>query len=316
MNHFGSQIRRSAVLLVFALAILAAGLIGQTPTQAQTTAPTRTPTRDPRAIARLLLKGISTKSPDGAGSGITAQVQLPSDGAFWQGKVFEFQKLDGPDVSVEFTVLKIEPNGGRIEVYRHTEQNIPWCPFGNGGNNVCNPLPQVNGTFRWPDSDNLPGSGKPVQPGNYVMEVIATGKDGGSSWRKREGEDNAIYFTIELQDETPLPPLTGRAEIRQPANGQVWRGVVTIRGTAFSNNFAYYKFELLDSRCDNGVCFLREFRQPVRNTNAILWRWNTRQPLPNGTVLPNGNWVMRLVVVDIFARSLPNTPLITFTLQN
>lgn len=148
------------------------------------------------------------------------------------------------------------------------------------------------------------------------MEVIATGDrdQGGGSWRKRVAEDNAIFFSVDIQDQVPLPRLTGRSAITRPASGLVWRGIVEIRGTAFSNNFAYYKFELLDPRCDKGVCFLREFRRAVNN--GVLWRWDTRQPLPNGTVLPNGQWVMQLVVVDRFNRPLPNSPVIAFSLQN
>jgi hypothetical protein len=276
---------------------------------------TPTPTRRPGSVARLLLRGLSTKSPDGAGSGIKAQVLLPPEGP-WQGQAFEFQKLEGPSLSVEFAIFKIDPaTGARTEVYRHVERNAPWCPLGDA-NGVCNPLPQVNREYRWPDSDDAVGSGKPVEPGQYVMEVIATGdRDaGGGSWRKRVDEDNAIYFSIDVTYELPLPRLTGRAAITRPANGSVFSGIVEIRGTATSNNFAYYKFELLDPRCEKGVCFLREFRRPV--VNGLLWRWDTRQPLPNGVVLPNGPWTMQLVVVDRWERALPNPPTVAYVLSN
>lgn len=283
--------------------------------QAGAGTPTATPTRRPGSVARLLLRGANSKSPDGAGSDITANVVLPPDG-LWQGQAFEFQLIEGASPSVEFAVFKRDPaSDARVEVYRHVERNPPWCLFGDA-DGKCNSMPLVGGQFRWPDSDDAPGSGRPVESGDYVMEVIATGNLdlGGGSWRKREAEDNAIYFAIDQTFDVPLPRQVGRAALLAPPSGSAVSGVVVVRGTATSNNFAYYKFELLDPRCANGVCFLREFRRPV--ANGVLWRWDTRAPLPNGVVLPNGTWTMQLVVVDRWERPLPDKPAVTFTLQN
>jgi hypothetical protein len=317
---------RLAVAALVGCAVIASSLMAPEPRSAQGAAwfqptpargltPTPTPTRRAGAVARLLLRGVNTRSPDGAGSGIKAEVILPVDGP-WQGPAFEFRRLEGPSLSVEFVIFKIDPaTGERVEVYRHVERNPPWCPLSDM-NGQCNAMPFVNNQFRWPDSDDAPGSGVPVVSGQYVMEVIATGDrdQGGGSWRKRVAEDNAIYFSLEQTFEVPLPRLTGRAAIVAPRSGTTFGSVVDIRGTATSNNFAYYKFELLDSRCANGVCFLMDFRRPV--VNGLLWRWDTLAPLPNGVVLPNGTWTMQLVVVDKWERALPNPPAITFTLQN
>jgi hypothetical protein len=290
------------------------------PAQAQvnvTLTPSVTPTRSARAYLVMRLRGVNTRSPDGAGSGIKAAVLLPAEGV-WAGRGFEFQRIEGSAIAtVEFSIYRRDPNvpGGRVEVYRHVERNPPWCPFGDA-NGVCNPLPVVNGRPTWPDSDDAYGSGKPIQPGDYVMEVIATGDPnaGGGSWRKRESEDNAIYFSIDATWEEPLPALSGRAAITWPRDDTTFKGVVVIRGTATANNFGYYKFELLDPRCEGGVCFLQRFNRRV--VNGVLWRWDTRRPLPNGVVLPNGTWTMQLVVVDRWERPLPNKPVLRFTVQN
>ncbi|MCL6509397.1 MAG: hypothetical protein K6U78_01775 [Anaerolineae bacterium] len=316
--------RRPSSLSVLATAavgvtIMLAALVQPARPQAQaqtnvTPTPSVTPTRSARAYLVMRLRGVNTRSPDGAGSDIKATVLLPAEGV-WAGRGFEFQRIEGsPIATVEFTIYRRDPNspGGRVEVYRHVERNPPWCPFGDA-NGVCNPIPVVNGQPTWPDSDDAFGSGRPVQPGDYVMEVIATGVVSGS-WRKREAEDNAIYFSIDTTWEEPLPPLSGRAAIAAPRNGITVKGVVVIRGTATANNFSYYKFELLDPRCEGGVCFLQRFDRRV--VNGVLWRWDTRQPLPNGVVLPNGTWTMQLVVVDRWERPLPNKPTLRFTVSN
>ncbi len=302
------------------LATMLTPLISPADLRAQTNVtptPSVTPTRSARAVLVMRLRGVNTRSPDGAGSGIKATVLLPAEGV-WAGRGFEFQRLEGSSIAtVEFSIYRRDASapGGRVEVYRHVERNPPWCPFGDA-NGVCNPIRVINGQPTWPDSDDAFGSGKPIQPGDYVMEVIATGDPdtGGGSWRKREAEDNAIYFSIDATWEEPLPPLTGRAAITAPRSGVVVKGTLTLRGTATANNFGYYKFELLDPRCEKGVCFLQRFDRRV--VNGVLWRWDTRQPLPNGVVLPNGTWTMQLVVVDRWGRELSTKPTLQFVVQN
>ncbi len=320
----GRQSLSLSVLAVVAIAlsatlaplILPAGPTAQAQVNVALTPPV-TPTRSARAYLVMRLRGVNTRSPDGAGSNIKATVQLPAEGV-WAGRGFEFQHIEGsPIATVEFSIYRRDPNapGSRTEVYRHVERHAPWCPFGDT-NGVCNSIPVVNGQPTWPDSDDAYGSGKPVQSGDYVMEVIATGdlNASGGSWRKREAEDNAIYFSVDATWEEPLPALSGRAAITWPHNDATFKGVVVIRGTATASNFGYYKFELLDPRCEGGVCFLRRFERRV--VNGVLWRWDTRQPLPNGVVLPNGTWTMQLVVVDRWERPLLNKPVLRFTVQN
>lgn len=310
-----------ALMITALLAATTIGLLsGPSASQAQLTpnaTPSATPTRSARAVLVMRLRGVNTRSPDGAGSGIKAGVQLPGEDALWAGRAFEFQPTEGKVATVEFAIFRRDPAApsDRVEVYRHVERNPPWCPFGDA-NGVCNPLPVIGGQPTWPDSDDAYGSGKPVQPGDYVMEIIATGDPnaGGGSWRKRESEDNAIYFTLSATWEEPLPPLRGRAIITRPANGVTVKGAMEIRGTATADNFAYYKFELLDPRCANGVCFLNFFQRHV--VNGVLWRWDTRKPLPSGVVLPNGTWTLQLVVVDRWGRPLPNKPTLQFSVQH
>jgi hypothetical protein len=291
--------------MVSALALLLA-----TPTKALPLAQaTRTPTPTLRPIPRLLLKGVSQKSPTIDGQlGGTIEANLPTDGSatpLFNG-LFRFDIPGAADgTRVVFQVFDANDN----LIYKHTENNKPYCPF-QDTNGQCNPMPVRDGAFFWPDSDGI--AGRPVAPGRYKFRAEAF-----------DNTDNTICFTngdfefdIELAFETPvqLPPLTGRARITAPANGSVFRGVVNVRGAATSNNFAMYKFELIDPRCAGGVCFMIDAKRPV--ANGVLWRWDTRQPLPNGVVLQNGAYVMQLVVADKWGRTLPDSPQIQFTIQN
>jgi hypothetical protein len=278
------------------------------PTQAsQLAQATVTPTLRP--LPKLLLKGVRQKSPtiDGQIAG-TIESNLPLDGSakpLFNG-LFRFDIPGAADSTrVVFRVFDANDN----LVYKHTEKNKPYCPF-QDNNGQCNPIPIRDGVFFWPDSDGI--AGRPVAPGRYKFRAEAL-----------DNTDNTICFTsgdfefdIELAFDAPaaLPPLTGRARITAPASGSVFKGIVNIRGAATANNFDRYKFELLDARCDKGVCFLIDAKRPI--ANGVLWRWDTRQPLPNGAVLPNGKYVIQLVVVDKYGRALPNPPQMQFTIQN
>jgi hypothetical protein len=82
---------------------------------------------------------------------------------------------------------------------------------------------------------------------------------------------------------------------------------VNIAGSADVRNFWYYKFEFVDSRCANGVCFVADGKRAVRN--GTLLQWDTRS-------VPNGTYVLRLVVVDTSGRVLSTMPRITITIRN
>jgi hypothetical protein len=281
-----------------------------------TPTPSVTPTRRPGSRARLLLKGLSKTSPDGVGD-LKAQVRLQGDGE-WNSTTFEWvpseearqlaASREGGQLRAQFAVFQDTPNG-RIEVYRHTERTTPFCMFRETGNR-CNPFPFVNGEYRWPDSDGAPGSSTPLTPGQFAIEINGFAYIAGDDQDTFGNWFSAPEFTLEFGEaDAPaeLPRQTGRASIVSPRNNSVLRGIVNIRGTATSNNFAFYKFEFEDARCDKGVCFVADGKRPV--TNGALLRWDTR-------TVPNGTYLLRLVVVDRFGRELGQVPRIRITIQN
>lgn len=285
------------------------------PASAQSATATVTPTPTPRpgARLRLALKGVNRNSPDGVGT-ITAQFRSQDDGE-WGGATFEWlpsletvklaREKQGGRLRAEFVFFEETPNG-LVEVYRHVERNAPFCAFGDR-NGRCNPMPIVNGIYRWPDSDGKPGSGSPVKPGKYTLEINGFAYVDGDEGNFFGNWNSAPQFTIEFEELTELPALAGRAAITSPRSGATLRGVVNLRGTATANNFGFYKFELVDPRCESGVCFVADGKRPV--SNGLLLRWDTR-------TIPNGNYVLQLVVVDKFGRTLPNPPRIRIRVQN
>lgn len=312
--------RAAAAALALTAAIAAAAIApaagaGQ-PAQAQSPTVTPTPTRRAGGAARLLLKGVNKNSPDGVGT-IPAQVRLQDDGA-WSANTFEWLPApetielarDTPDgrLRAEFTFFEVTPEGP-VEVYRHTERNAPFCAFGDA-NGRCRSMPIVNGEYRWPDSDDDPGSGSPVKPGRYALEINAFAYIQGEDANTFGNCSISAGFDIEFAEAgapAALPRQTGRAAIVAPSDGSVLKGVVDVRGTATSNNFAFFKFEFEDARCANGVCFVADSRRQVNN--GTLLRWDTR-------TVPNGDYVLRLVVVDRFGRELGQIPRIRISVQN
>jgi hypothetical protein len=306
----------AAVAAGLALAPSIGGPSGTALAQNTTRTPTPTATRRPGAIARLLLKGLNRNSPDGAGT-ITAQMRLQNDGT-WNSTTFEWvpsndtvqlarETQDGR-LRAEFAFFEDTPNGP-VEVYRHTERNAPFCVFSDA-NNRCNGIPIVNGEYRWPDSDGKPGSSTPVKPVRYTLEVNAFGYIDGDDFDTFGNWNNTASFDVEFgepDESAQLPRQTGRAAITAPRDGSVLKGIVTIRGTATSNNFAFYKFEFEDERCAAGVCFVADGKRAV--ANGPLLRWDTRS-------VPNGTFLLRLVVVDRFGRELGQVPRIRITIQN
>lgn len=285
------------------------------PASAQSATATVTPTPTPRAGARLrlALKGVNRNSPDGVGT-LTAQFRSQDDGE-WVGATFEW--LPSPEtvklarnkrsgrLRAEFVFFE-ETLNGPVEVYRHVERNAPFCAFGDR-NGRCNPMPIVNGVYRWPDSDGKPGSSSPVKPGRYTLEINAFAYVDGDKGNFFANWNSSPQFAIEFEERTELPVLAGRAAITSPRSGATLRGIVNLRGTATANNFGFYKFELIDPRCAGGVCFVADGKRPV--SNGTLLRWDTR-------TIPNGDYVLQLVVVDKFGRTLPNPPHIRIRLQN
>ncbi|MFC1463788.1 MAG: hypothetical protein ACFLMY_02955 [Candidatus Brachytrichaceae bacterium NZ_4S206] len=314
------RIARAARWMLVALCVTtAAGAFGVQPpsvpasAQGATATVTPTPTPRPGARLRLTLKGVNRNSPDGAGT-IAAQFRSQDDGE-WGGATFEWlpspetvklaREKQGGRLRAEFVFFEETPNGP-VEVYRHVERNAPFCAFGDR-NGRCNPMPIVNGVYRWPDSDGKPGSGSPVKPGRYTLEINGFAYVDGDEGNFFGNWNSAPQFTIEFEEVTELPALAGRAAITSPRSGATLRGIVNLRGTATANNFGFYKFELVDPRCESSVCFVADGKRPV--SNGLLLRWDTR-------TIPNGNYMLQLVVVDKFGRALPNPPRIRIRVQN
>ncbi|MEO6062702.1 MAG: protein kinase [Thermoflexales bacterium] len=112
---------------------------------------------------------------------------------------------------------------------------------------------------------------------------------------------------------------TGTAAITSPANGQTLKGKVVVMGSANCEDFEYYKFEFVDSRCGaTGLCFVAgKFLKPV--INGALMTWDTARTY-DGAKLPNGTYVLRLTVVGVgrpgYSILLPNKPQITVVINN
>jgi hypothetical protein len=98
------------------------------------------------------------------------------------------------------------------------------------------------------------------------------------------------------------------AEILSPANDSVLSGVVDVLGSASMRNFGYYKFELVDDRCGpTRGCHIVSFRQPV--LNGVLMQWDTH-------TLPNGNYLIRLMVVNKDGVLYATMPYMRVTISN
>jgi hypothetical protein len=265
---------------------------------------TVTPTPLPRKRLAVQLKSINQNSADGGGvntKDIDGEVKLPPNGPLndaWlqfvpKDKTKDIVKRNNGKLQVRYSFRRGNADGE--EIYTHAENNAPYCPF-QDRDGKCNPLPVVDGEFR------LPKNNRKLESGQYFVQVIADADDLGL--HIYNVTFNIDYITIV---EVDLPPMTGSAAITSPANNAVLKGIVNIRGTANSSNFAYYKFEFEDERCEGGVCFVADARRPV--TRNVLLRWDTR-------TIPNGTYLMRLVVVDKFGRTLAQVPRITVTIRN
>jgi hypothetical protein len=105
--------------------------------------------------------------------------------------------------------------------------------------------------------------------------------------------------TIEVVEDTPTPvpevsggqpsncPVSG-SRIFQPGNGAQVEGVIQVTGSAFVDDFEYYKFEFRVPGGDQWS-FIARYDNPV--AEGVLGTWNT------DTVAP-GEYDFRLVVVD------------------
>ncbi|RIK32759.1 MAG: hypothetical protein DCC55_36280 [Chloroflexi bacterium] len=79
-----------------------------------------------------------------------------------------------------------------------------------------------------------------------------------------------------------------RAVIAAPGNGQVVSGIVSVAGTASHEQFQYYKIEYASAGSES-FNYLNGGNSPVINGVLITF---------DSTVLGNGGWTLRLIVVD------------------
>lgn len=95
-----------------------------------------------------------------------------------------------------------------------------------------------------------------------------------------------------LSDSNCMP---GQIEITEPKNGDTLSGVVTLRGSANIPNFGFYKYEVAHPG-DRAWLSINAGEKPV--SNDVLGEWAT-------TVLPPGDYLLRLIVTDNQGVALP-----------
>jgi hypothetical protein len=124
-----------------------------------------------------LPKSAQTSDPDGNGFCIDPDSGLQCVGIFSDQSLFQFQitrngiEQTGND-GVEQIAFNIKKNGDVI--YTLTEINAAYCVF--GGNGPCNGWTVEDGFYKWT------AGGKPVEPGEYELEVLATMNGESSRW--------------------------------------------------------------------------------------------------------------------------------------
>jgi hypothetical protein len=112
---------------------------------------------------------------------------------------------------------------------------------------------------------------------------------------------------IPLPTSTPVPQVVIKVQLLSPLSGSVVQGSVPFYGSASILDFSYYKFELLDPRCGNGVCFIADFRRPV--VDGKLMDFDSRS-------LPNGTHLIQMRTVDRQGVVYPIIPKIQLTIVN
>ncbi len=116
--------------------------------------------------------------------------------------------------------------------------------------------------------------------------------------------------------DTPVPPPPPpsstdggcpdpRSVISSPGNGAVVSGIIAVVGTANHEQFQYYKIEYAPAGTE-GFNYLAGGQSIVNNGALITF---------DTTALPNGNWTLRLIVVDQTG-NFPTPCQVTMQIQN
>jgi LysM repeat protein len=136
-----------------------------------------------------------------------------------------------------------------------------------------------------------------VQPGDTVAKIAW--RFGVSTWSIVQSSNLANPNLIcvgqklfipkpKVDPVKPKPPVPGCEHLLTPRRGDVLSGTAYVKGTAEHSNFWYYKLEYRHDGLDDWHYLTGQEKQVQ---NDVLGTWNT-------TVLPNGSYYLRLVVVD------------------
>ncbi len=130
-----------------------------------------------------------------------------------------------------------------------------------------------------------------------TTEIPVEGEEGEATAAPTTAPATAAPTTTPLPTAEPPVCPSPNVQIIAPAAGSQIAGVVEIRGTATTNAFAYYKFEVIfpGSETPN---FISQFDSPVEN--GILGYWDVADPL---RYPPGGPYRFRLVAVDIYGNT-------------
>lgn len=109
---------------------------------------------------------------------------------------------------------------------------------------------------------------------------------------------------ISIASPTPVPqdvyqpdcPAPG-AQLTLPAAGSDLAGEIAIEGTANTNAFSFYKFEVQFPGSDTPN-FVSQYESPVENGPLGIWDVSDSNRYP-----PGGPYLFRLVVVDIYGNT-------------
>ncbi len=151
------------------------------PTAAPTFTPTRAATRAPAPTPTL--PTIETKFPPEGVNVQNLDIQLVDRGFSLAGMTaLTFQVLarvkgqprDGGGIQ-DVTFVITDPQG--YEVYRHTEQNAPYCAFQEATGTICRVLPARQG-LKWRNSDNNEIVNRTMTAGPHTLRVTVNGKNG------------------------------------------------------------------------------------------------------------------------------------------
>lgn len=187
---------------------------------------------------------------------------------------------------------------------------------------AISPTPNLPVLFT-PTSTPLPATPTPTwtpTPDPAAVAAAATATAESTAEGDAAGGEQAGAITTEVADETPptatptpAPAVQApncpdqRALLFRPGQNEVVSGLVNIVGTATHDSFQYYKVEYAPgANAGEGFSYIGGGNNPV--VSNFLASIDT-------TALANGNWTLRLIVVDQTG-NFPPPCQVTITVQN